>query len=308
MISQINPLWKDKKIGSTNLTIGSYGCKISCYSYLLGTTPDVIASCKEYFNSDGLLISDSQVANDFGGHFDSNRTNALHDPVVCEVKYTWKDGHQTQHFVVRENGKILDPLTLDGHPAQDYKIISYRNIWKDKQEDDVTNEKALDLMRRAAINQPAGDETIPYYKNNVDQYAIDVYNGNVKPLNDEISRLNGVVNQVNQEKSTLSGNIDELNVQILNLKNELGSTEDKDKETIDDLTKRLEEAVNQSQTNVEAYEAKIKDLSNQPPQIVEKVVDHSIEVPVYQTITDADRRSYAIEYLKDIIKGFFKRK
>ena len=126
MLSQKDPRWASKFIGRTNYSIKNYGCLITCFAYILGTTPDEIAKHTEYFNSDALLVDPAKCARDFGGQFDARRDVALHNPVVCETTYA---GYQ--HFVIRENNQILDPLSLDGKPLINYQIKSYRNVWKE---------------------------------------------------------------------------------------------------------------------------------------------------------------------------------
>ena len=61
VFSQNDPIWKNDKIGGTNLTVGNYGCTTSCVSDG-GTwfgeiiTPKELASHKELYTSGGLII------------------------------------------------------------------------------------------------------------------------------------------------------------------------------------------------------------------------------------------------------------
>lgn len=61
LFSQNNPNWKNTKIGSSNLTVGNYGCTLTSLctlaSYFGETlTPGFVALNKFLFTSDGLII------------------------------------------------------------------------------------------------------------------------------------------------------------------------------------------------------------------------------------------------------------
>jgi len=42
IFSQIDPLWKNDKLGSCSDTIGTSGCKITCYGMIADKTPQEI--------------------------------------------------------------------------------------------------------------------------------------------------------------------------------------------------------------------------------------------------------------------------
>lgn len=43
MLSQRDPRWAHKRIGRTNLTLGTHGCTLTCIAQVLGTSPDKVA-------------------------------------------------------------------------------------------------------------------------------------------------------------------------------------------------------------------------------------------------------------------------
>ncbi len=60
ILSQRDPSWSAVKIGASNLTIGRYGCTVTCMSMLTDFfgnwgTPKQIAEHKEWFTKDGLV-------------------------------------------------------------------------------------------------------------------------------------------------------------------------------------------------------------------------------------------------------------
>lgn len=61
ILSQRRPLWAEKRIGNSKLTIGRYGCTITCLSMLTSifgdfVLPDEIADHKEWFTHGGLVV------------------------------------------------------------------------------------------------------------------------------------------------------------------------------------------------------------------------------------------------------------
>jgi len=87
-----------------------------------GSTPNYIAK-QPVFDSNAVLTNPSKLASILGTEYNTTRSTALWNPVICEVKF-----NGSQHFVVRYNGKIYDPLSSNGNPLRNYEIISYRNV------------------------------------------------------------------------------------------------------------------------------------------------------------------------------------
>jgi hypothetical protein len=60
-LSQRDPEWKDRTLGSSKLTIGDYGCTTTCISMLSDyfkpwASPAVIAGHKDFYTKDGLIL------------------------------------------------------------------------------------------------------------------------------------------------------------------------------------------------------------------------------------------------------------
>ena len=61
ILCQRDPLWADKKIGGSYVTLGRYGCTITCISMITDYAgawirPDEIAKHKDWFTKDGLVL------------------------------------------------------------------------------------------------------------------------------------------------------------------------------------------------------------------------------------------------------------
>jgi len=155
--SQKDSRWKDINIGGTPYKVGSYGCLLTCWAMITGVKPSEIAYRNDVFNKDGLIVYPSKLAGYLGTEYINKRTEALYDPVICEVKFDGK-----QHFVVRYNGRIYDPLSWNGDPLRNYSIISYRNVkpkggnmgkvlWKDVEvifTDGQVREMSRDILQK----------------------------------------------------------------------------------------------------------------------------------------------------------------
>jgi len=113
----------DGNIGNTKWTVRSYGCLGTCFGMILEVDPRQIFKHAEYFNSDGLLTNPQKLCNDFGGEWNSSRSDIGLRPVIVETKF---DG--LMHFVVWDGNRFYDPLSANGNPLRGYKIISFRNV------------------------------------------------------------------------------------------------------------------------------------------------------------------------------------
>lgn len=60
-LSQRDPRWANIKIGQTNLTLGRFGCTITCLAMLMDRTPDVLARSLRY-TSDGKVFWSSDFS------------------------------------------------------------------------------------------------------------------------------------------------------------------------------------------------------------------------------------------------------
>lgn len=141
MLSQRDPRWRDVKLGFSNLTIGGYGCFLTCLAWMVGKTPDVVNDILRKANAFGgadrsLIISDRAAIalglGYFGIEYDVNKEPDWF-PNIKEVDMSPAPGKQ-QHFVVRikDGGKkfILDPWDGKQKAVGFYPFVSYRKFKK----------------------------------------------------------------------------------------------------------------------------------------------------------------------------------
>lgn len=126
--SQIDPRWKNIKLGTCSDTIGQSGCKITCLGMLSGKTPEEVNKIMPYVN--GCLTDDATAAEALGLEFQGRVKVA---PVgfgwcIAETNHYAKEGVPQHFFVYDADTKIrVDPLDLNPVPeVNNYNIVSYR--------------------------------------------------------------------------------------------------------------------------------------------------------------------------------------
>ena len=134
---QTDNRWRDVKIGRTHLTIGGYGCYLTCISMLDGHSPLVV---NEIFTEDGVYVDgdnipdtnylDDYLIDGFKAAKVLGRTYqkvTVKPKVLCiaETNYYKKLGNPQHFFVWSPDGKHTDPLT-GGKPLHDYPVVSWR--------------------------------------------------------------------------------------------------------------------------------------------------------------------------------------
>lgn len=139
MYSQRDPRWRDIRLGFSNLTIGGYGCFLTCLAWMAGKTPDVVNDILRKANAfggqDRSLIISERAAVALGLPYFGIENNVNIEPGwfpnIKEVDMSPAPGKQ-QHFVVRikENGKkfILDPWDGKQKAVGFYPFVSYRKF------------------------------------------------------------------------------------------------------------------------------------------------------------------------------------
>lgn len=126
--SQIDPRWKNIKLGTCSDTIGQSGCKITCLGMLSCKTPEEVNKIIPYIN--GCLTDDSTAAEALGLEFQGRVKVA---PVgfgwcIAETDHYAKKGVPQHFFVYNADSKErIDPLDLNPVPElNNYNIVSYR--------------------------------------------------------------------------------------------------------------------------------------------------------------------------------------
>lgn len=141
MLSQRDPRWRDVRLGFSQLTIGGYGCFLTCLAWMVGKTPievnDILRAANAFGGPDRSLIISGRAAIALGLGYDGMEYNVNKEPDwfpnIKEVDMSPAPGKQ-QHFVVRikENGKkfTLDPWDGQKKAIGFYPFVSYRRFKK----------------------------------------------------------------------------------------------------------------------------------------------------------------------------------
>lgn len=135
MYSQLDPKWKSKKIGASSLSIGSYGCTLTCIAELSERakkpfTPAQLASDKTCFTPDGLVLWNKVFAKIGGVAKYERRYGSMLPKVEADQSLILQVSIKStygKHWVVYKDAKtILDPLGGKERPLNYYpKITGY---------------------------------------------------------------------------------------------------------------------------------------------------------------------------------------
>jgi hypothetical protein len=141
-LSQRDPRWANKKLGTSNVTIGGYGCFITSIAYVIGTTPDVVnermKAVKGY--QDGNLVIWSKIPEAFPGITISHLLQTYNNDVVkanlpALITVNGAPIGSPLHMVVYVgNGLCMDPWVGKLVPTSTYqalKFIVLKGRWKD---------------------------------------------------------------------------------------------------------------------------------------------------------------------------------
>jgi hypothetical protein len=134
LLSQRDKRWKDIKLGTSNTTLGEYGCTITCISMIIGTTPDVANERLKSVNgfAEGNLVIWSKLEEAFPGikikrvwTYDNDDVLKNVPNVLVEVDGKPIGGYR--HWVVYiGNKRLVDPWTgMEGSTSQYPSPLSY---------------------------------------------------------------------------------------------------------------------------------------------------------------------------------------
>jgi len=130
--SQMDPRWKNIKLGNGRTTIGTHGCFVACLAMIDGRTPDVINKVLRENNAFYIdLVKSPEAAKalnlEYKGKDYDISNMPEYSPSIKEVKY---GSAGTQHFVLRiiKNGVryIIDPIDGKQKAINYYPFVSYR--------------------------------------------------------------------------------------------------------------------------------------------------------------------------------------
>jgi hypothetical protein len=139
-LSQRNPRWSWRKLGSCNTTIGKQGCTVTDISMILGSNPARVNNMlKRGGYTNGCLVNWVPAAKILGMKWYGRSAKAKFFPTIAEVKLG-----RNPHFVVFvDRTHIVDPW--DRFPRvkrNSYRVYGYRNI-KARPKKKVSLEEAM---------------------------------------------------------------------------------------------------------------------------------------------------------------------
>ena|SRR3990167_861627 len=179
-LNQRDPRWARQQLGTSNTTIGSHGCTITCIAMLVGTTPDVVNKELKRVGAfaNGNLVIWSKVPIAFPQLTFVKRVNSYNNddvkanlPCLVEVDFDGSPVTFGNHWVVFiGNKRLLDPWTGQNRPTSSYPILKGYSIFKKKDgiiapEVPKPSEQAstiiIDSTTEAPPQPPTTPETLP---------------------------------------------------------------------------------------------------------------------------------------------------
>src|SRR3990167_3222485 len=141
-LNQRDPRWARQQLGTSNTTIGSHGCTITCIAMLVGTTPDVVNKELKRVGAfaNGNLVIWSKVPIAFPQLIFVKRVNSYNNadvlanlPCLVEVDFDGSPNTFGNHWVLFiGNKRLLDPWTGQNRPTSTYPILKGYAIYKKK--------------------------------------------------------------------------------------------------------------------------------------------------------------------------------
>lgn len=129
--AQVDPKWKNTKLGTCSTTIGQSGCFMTSLANVAWKLPSEV---NELFKKNGAYVSGCLVSSDkaaallnltYGGKTTTKPS------VVCiaETNYYASKGVPQHFFMWHPDGRIADPLDMNPDwqkNTKNYPIVSYR--------------------------------------------------------------------------------------------------------------------------------------------------------------------------------------
>src|SRR3990167_4974870 len=149
-LNQRDPRWARQQLGTSNTTIGSHGCTITCIAMLVDTTPDVVNRELKRVGgfAQGNLVIWSKIPVAFPQLTFVKRVNSYNNddvkanlPCLVEVDFDGSPNTFGNHWVVFiGNQRLLDPWVGQNRPTSTYKILKgYAVLTPKKKEDNIVS-------------------------------------------------------------------------------------------------------------------------------------------------------------------------
>src|SRR3990167_9987445 len=148
VLSQRDNRWAKQQLGTSNTTIGGFGCTITSLAMLIGTTPDVVnrelKRVGGFANTNLVIWAKIPVAFPQltfikrSKVYDNNDVKA-NLPCLVDVDFDGSPNTFGNHWVVFiGNQRLLDPWVGQNRPTSTYKILKgYAVLTPKKKEDNI---------------------------------------------------------------------------------------------------------------------------------------------------------------------------
>ena len=170
-LNQRDLRWSKQQLGTSNTTIGSHGCTITCIAMLVGTTPDIVNKELKRVGgyANGNLVIWSKVPAAFPQLTFVKRVNSYNNadvlanlPCLVEVDFDGSPVTFGNHWVLFiGNKRLLDPWTGQNRPTSSYPILKGYSVFK-KKSDIISNvEPAPAASPQTDTETPPQPQTTP---------------------------------------------------------------------------------------------------------------------------------------------------
>lgn len=143
IVNQRDPKWSNIKLGTSDTTIGGYGCTITSLGYLVGLTPDKVNERMLAVGgySQGNLVIWTKIQEAIGvtcyRYYGWDNTKVLeaitnNGAVLGEVDAAAIGGTGKHWVVLIGNKKVQDPWTGAERPTSDFNFTGYTTVVFDK--------------------------------------------------------------------------------------------------------------------------------------------------------------------------------
>lgn len=221
-LNQRDPRWSRIALGTSNTTIGSHGCTITCIAMLAGTTPDVVNKRFKALPKDkngntgfanGNLVVWTRIREAFPdlefrwrSYTYNNDVIKTNVPTMVEVDFDGSPRSNDSHWVVFiGNKQLLDPWYGKQRPTSSYPILKGYALVKKKIDNVGIDSAIVNLPDEEA---PATSEeitaTIETEPNNVPQSPPDA---NLQPTSTDVPGDNTSINQEQSNGSTIDSSV-----------------------------------------------------------------------------------------------------
>lgn len=316
---QNSPEWKNLTY-APNRTYGAYGCFLTSLGNMVNLTPPECANkIKSCISSTGMLTNPQKIAELLGLEYNGISTTKPDYDCIAETTYWDKPSTNQieQHFfIVKADGTQQDPLGLKtNYPIKTYRLFKGENMKPAFDLFGTPDGKVYFRTWNGYEHIPNPEEAVIHFGSNWGDYVTKIDNlGEMSVEEVMTSRLN----DLNTCKSNLTLNenaVTEFKEHILDDIKEITDLQG----DVSVLTKKVTDMQNQMVEGTSKLAAADKTITDLNDNLIiandtiktEKTAktDCMAKLAVsVKPLTDEEKKNIAIEFIRNIFAGIFKRK